>query len=124
MATPLCNRMSLFLLILIGSLPSLLRSPAGSSLDDLFDTVPARAGVSVAKRGVIEYADGWKDADSTRVATENPIAFLWLAQRKFVPVTYRRAKDLVKAIHGDKSFLKLVSEYHARRNPAAPPPPP
>lgn len=93
-----------------------LEAAGACNLGDLFDRSPK------AKKGVIEYPDGWKDEDSTRVATANPIAFLWLAQRQFVPVTYRKAKNLVKEIHGDKTFLNLVSEYHARRNPAAPPP--
>ena len=101
-----------------------LKAAGACNLDDLFDTVVARPGVDAVKKGVIEFPDGWKDVNSTRMATENPVAFLWLAQRSIIPVTYRKAKNLVKEIHGEKTFLNLVVEYHKRRNPAAPPPPP
>jgi hypothetical protein len=94
-----------------------LKAAGACSLDYFFDTSPGVDG------NTIEYPNGWQDADTTRVATDKPIALLWLAQRGLIPISYRKAKDKVKEIHGDKGFLDLVREYHAAANPPAPPPP-
>jgi hypothetical protein len=98
-----------------------LKAAGACNLDHFFDEA------SNAKGGVIVYPNGWQAEDSTRVATERPIGFLWLAQRGLIPVSYRRAKDLIREIHGDKSFIDLVREYHHRArgdSPTDPPPDP
>lgn len=93
-----------------------LRDAGACNLDHYFDTTPN------ASNGVIDYPNGWQDADSVRVATEKPLALLWLARHKVIPITVVQAKTFVAAAHPDKSFQDLVVEFHRAKGDLTPPP--
>lgn len=97
-----------------------LEAAGACHLDYFFDSTPN------AQNGVIDYPNGWTDADSTRVATEKPIGLLWLARNKFIPITVPEAKAFVEAAHPGKSFRDLVVAQHNDQHGTTigqPPPP-
>jgi hypothetical protein len=97
-----------------------LKAAGACSLDYFFDAHPD------AHHGVITYPNGWTEAETLRLATDKPVGLLWLAQRGLIPVSYKKAKDKVKEVHGAMTYTELMVEYHRARGtfPAQPPPPP
>ena len=79
--------------------------------------------------GKIDYADGWTDADTKRVAKDEPIALLWRTSRGLIPVGFLGARAAIKEAHG-KGAREVMAEFRERGrvthpdvSPSAPTPP-
>jgi hypothetical protein len=82
-----------------------------------FDAFEAKAGGADA----ITYPNGWQASDTARVALGDPIALLFLALNRLIPITYLEAVNAVKAAHG-KEAHKVVTQFLRQAQPPPPPP--
>jgi len=73
------------------------------------------------------YSDGWTEAETERLAKDNPIGLLFLVSKNLVPVTSLEARAAIRKASGESVLSAVMGEFRARgeaakKKPASPPP--
>jgi hypothetical protein len=85
---------------------------AGACTLEWFDTRSTDGGYTT------QYPNGWDQAETDRVATENPIGLLWLVANSLIPINQRTAKEAIERIHGKDGFDAIKKESRERAREA------